>query len=67
MSTSKHLEAIVARLLNETSGIKFGNVSVVLRIHDGRVVDVTFSTTETVKEKPVDNILREVNHVVKSQ
>ena len=50
MSQSK-AEKIVARLLNNATEIKYGQVSVCLRIHSGRVVDVTYSTTESTKDE----------------
>jgi len=43
-------EAIVARLLSNAAGIKFGSVSVTVKIHSGRVMDVTHTVTESVKE-----------------
>jgi hypothetical protein len=49
MSQSK-AEAIVARLLANAAGIKYGNVSVTAKIHDGRIVDVTHTVTESMKE-----------------
>ena len=43
-------EAIVARLLSSAAGLKYGNVSVTAKIHSGRVVEVNYSTTESMRE-----------------
>jgi hypothetical protein len=44
------MAAIVERLTENAAGIRYGTVAVALRIHDGRVVDVTHTTTESTKE-----------------
>jgi len=49
MSQSK-AEAIVARLLSNATGIKFGSVSITANIHNGRIVNVVYSTTENTRE-----------------
>jgi ABC-type Fe3+ transport system substrate-binding protein len=49
MSKSK-AEAIVARLLTNVAGLKYGSVSVTAKIHGGRIVDVTYTVTESMKE-----------------
>ena len=49
MSQSK-AEAIVARLLANTADLKFGTVSVTAKIHNGRIKDITYSTTENTRE-----------------
>jgi hypothetical protein len=49
MSRSK-AEAIVARLLSNTTGLKYGLVSVTAKIHDGRVAEVVYTTTESTRE-----------------
>jgi hypothetical protein len=43
-------EAIVVRLLANAAGVRYGSVSIMARVHDGRVVDVTYSTTESTRE-----------------
>jgi hypothetical protein len=51
-------EAIVARLLLNAADLKNGSVSVTAQIHNGRVVEVLYATTENIGEpgeKP-DNI-----------
>jgi hypothetical protein len=49
MSQSK-AEAIVAQLMTNTAGLRYGVVSVSLKLHDGRVVEVTYLTSEQTKE-----------------
>ena len=44
-------EAIVEQLLNNAVGVRYGNVSVSLKLHDGRVVQVMYSTTENTKNE----------------
>jgi len=43
-------EAVVARLLANTADLKYGSVSVTANIHDGRIVNVVYSTTESMRE-----------------
>jgi hypothetical protein len=50
MSQSK-AEAIVSRLLSNAAGLKYGSVSVTAKVHDGRVVEVLYATTENTREQ----------------
>jgi hypothetical protein len=50
MNQSK-AEALVAQLLSNAAGVRFGNVSVSLKLHDGRVVEVSFLTSELTIER----------------
>ena len=43
-------EAIVAQLLTNAAGLRYGCVSVSVKLHDGRVVQVMYSTTENLKD-----------------
>ena len=43
-------EAIVARLLSNAAGLKYGSVAITVRIHDSRVVEVVYATTESTRE-----------------
>jgi len=43
-------EAIVSRLLANATGIKFGSVSITANIHNGRVMNIVYSTTENTRE-----------------
>ena len=43
-------ESMVARLLSITTDLKYGSVSVTAKIHNGRVSEITYSTTESTRE-----------------
>jgi hypothetical protein len=43
-------EAMAGRLVEITGNVRFGSVSVNLKIHDGRIVDVTYTVTESTRE-----------------
>jgi hypothetical protein len=49
MNQSK-AEAIVAQLLANAAGLRYGSVSVAVKLHDGRVVEVAYLTSEQTKE-----------------
>ena len=49
------LETIVARLLANMANVKYGNISVSFKMHDGRAVEVTYLTAEQTKE-PKENL-----------
>jgi len=49
MNQSK-AEKIVARLLMNAADLKYGSVSVTAKVHDGRVVEVLYATTENTRE-----------------
>jgi hypothetical protein len=42
---------IAERICENAAKIRYGSVSATLKIHDGRVVDVTHSTTESTREQ----------------
>ena len=44
-------EAIVIRLLTNAAELRYGSVSVSAKVHDGRIVEVTYSTTESTREQ----------------
>jgi hypothetical protein len=50
--TNDRLAAIVARLAENSAGLRYGTAAVSLRIHDGRIVDITYTVTESQKEYP---------------
>jgi hypothetical protein len=61
MNQSK-AEAVVAQLLSNAAGVRYGTVSVAFKLHDNRVVEVAYSTTENTreperKEKPNTSVL----------
>ena len=52
MNQSK-AEKIVAQLLTNAASLRFGCVAVSVKLHDGRVVSVSYTTTEqTVEQEP---------------
>ena len=53
MNQSK-AEAIVTRLLTNAADLKYGSVSVTAKVHDGRVVEVVYATTESTREAESD-------------
>ena len=53
MNQSK-AEAIVTRLLTNAAEVRYGTVSVSAKLHDGRVVAVSYSTTEQTREPKDD-------------
>ena len=50
MNKSK-IDEIVAKLLANSAEVRFGSVSVSLKKHNGRVVDITYMTSEQTKEQ----------------
>ena len=44
-------EAMVAQLLINAAGLRYGSVSVIAKLHDGRVVEVSYIKTEQNREK----------------
>jgi hypothetical protein len=54
MNQSK-IEAVVKRLLSNAAGLMYGSVGVTAKVHEGRVVQVSYSTTENTREERVEN------------
>jgi hypothetical protein len=50
--TNDRLAAIVARLAENSACLRYGTAAVSLRVHDGRIVDITYTVTESQKEYP---------------
>jgi hypothetical protein len=50
--TTDRLATIVARLTENTAGLRYGTAAVSLRVHDGRIVDITYTVMESQKEHP---------------
>ena len=50
MNKSK-AEVIATRLLANAAGLRYGSVSISAKLHDGRVVEVSYSTTESTREE----------------
>ena len=47
---SEKAAVIVKRLLSNAEGLKYGSASATVKIHDGRVVEVAYTTTESTRE-----------------
>jgi hypothetical protein len=47
----QNIISIAERLCENAKKIHYGSVSATLKIHNGRVIDVTHSTTESTREK----------------
>jgi hypothetical protein len=47
----QNIKVIAERLCENATKIRYGSVSATLKIHDGRVVDITHSTTESTRER----------------
>ncbi len=43
-------QAMVAKLMSNAAGLKYGSVSVTAKVHDGRVVMVSYSTQEHTRD-----------------
>lgn len=54
-------EAIVTRLLSNAAGLKYGSVSVTAKIHDGRIVETIYATTESSRE-PENDVAKAKGH-----
>ena len=46
--SQKKAEAIVERLMANTAELRYGCVAVSIKLHNGRVVQVLYSTTENI-------------------
>lgn len=44
------VEALVSRLMANAAELKYGSVSMTAKIHAGRIVEVSYSTTESTRE-----------------
>ncbi len=60
MNQSK-AEAIVARLLTNAADLKYGSVSVTAKVHDGRIVELLYATTECTRDErgKTDTVLKD--------
>ena len=47
-------EAVITRLLSNAAGLKYGSVSMTAKVHDGRVVEIIYATTESTREAESD-------------
>ena len=49
--SQSNAEAIVAQLLVNAANLRYGAVSITVKIHDGKVVSVSYSKTEHTREQ----------------
>jgi hypothetical protein len=49
-SVNPQLEAVIFKMLDSLKIVKYGEIAVSLKIHDGRVVSVVHSITQTIRE-----------------
>ena len=54
MNQSK-ADAIVSQLLANAAEVRYGSVSVSAKLHDGRVVEVSYTKTEQTREPKLVN------------
>ena len=57
MNQSK-AEGMVARLLTNAAGLLYGTVAVSVKLHEGRVVSVSYTTTEQTREQASEKYVR---------
>jgi hypothetical protein len=50
-----HLETVMSKVPDNLKTVKYGDVSVTLKIHDSRVVSVVHSVTQTIRETKEKN------------
>jgi len=43
-------DEIVTQLMNNAAGVRYGTVSVSAKLHDGRVVEVSYTKTEHTRD-----------------
>jgi hypothetical protein len=48
-------KTMVAKLLSNAASLLYGSVSVTVKIHDGRVVQISYSTQEHTREHSTAN------------
>ena len=53
MNQSK-AEGMVAQLLTNAAGLLYGTVAVSAKLHEGRVVSVSYTTTEQTREQTTE-------------
>jgi len=49
-------EEIVTQLLTNAAGVRYGAVSVSVKLHDGRLVEVSYSRTEHTRDLDKDKV-----------
>jgi hypothetical protein len=49
--SNDRIETITKRLFSNISGVKYGTVSVSLKVHEGGIVETSYTVSECTKEK----------------
>jgi hypothetical protein len=44
-------QLMITKLMNNAANLRYGSASVTVKLHDGRVVQVTYSTQEHTREQ----------------
>ena len=60
-------EKIVSRLLSSAVDLKFGSVTATIKIHNSRIVETVFSTTESTRETESDTVKTKAGAVIPSE
>jgi hypothetical protein len=53
--TKSRADMAVAKLLANAAGLRYGSVSVCIKIHDGRVTETIFTTSENTRDQKPKN------------
>jgi len=48
-------KAMISKLISIADSLKYGTASVMIKKHDGRIVQVSYTTEEHTREKPTEN------------
>jgi hypothetical protein len=48
--TKQRAESIAGRILENASKLRYGQIAVVLKVHDGRITEITHQVTESTRE-----------------
>jgi hypothetical protein len=56
------LTAIVKKMAENLNGLRYGSVSVMLKVHEGRIVDINHTVTQTTKELTTPHGKKECNN-----
>jgi hypothetical protein len=50
-------QAMVAKMMSNAAGLQYGTVAITVKLHDGRVVQVSYSTTEHTRDNEAHKII----------
>jgi hypothetical protein len=48
--TKQRAESIAGRILENASKLRYGQVAVVLKVHEGKITEITHQVTESTRE-----------------